>query len=220
MSTIYANKDVETLCRALVNQYNALHDGYTLSTTQGAAYFHRDISGIAAGDYRFPTSTNLQVSYANGTDLPSTLKLAAGHDGYAVSIDGYISIQGALHYHFLDDSAHLYRDLSDTSDAYKGVGLDGYVIDNTSATTQLSSLILLLNAAKVLFNAHLTAQTDATETTVATNIHVVNDTTNSVATANATDLPSSEALAIALKTAINAHIISGPSVGRIKFTSP
>lgn len=184
MSTIFSRNNSEAAFRALVQQYNALNQA-TLVTSQ----FHRDISGVAGGDFRFPTSTTLAVSAATAVDLPTTLALAK-------------NIQGVCHVHLPDDAAHL---LSDNT----YLSLDGYAIDNTSGASQLSSVILLLNAAKAIINVHYTAS----------GVHVNNDATNTISTAGATDLASSETLANAIKTKINAHILSGPSVGRIKLTA-
>jgi hypothetical protein len=184
MSTIYTRRDVESLTRAVVMQYNALHQATTATTVDG---YHRDISGIPAGDFRFPTSSNLQVTAANGTTLATTITLA-------------LNIQGVQHVEFLDEEAHLKVDATNTA-------LDGYSIDNTSAATQLSSVIIMLNVAKSTHNAHLTQS----------GVHRKNDTANAVATVDATDLTSAETLANAIKTAKNAHIISGPTVGRVRI---
>lgn len=184
MSTIFSQRTSEAAIRALVQQYNALHQATIATSTAG---FHRDISGIPAGDYRFPTSSNLQVTAATATNLATTLTMA-------------LNMQGVLKVHFADDVAHL---IADTVN----VALDGYSIDNTNATTQLSSVILMLNAAKVVFNAHLTQS----------GVHLNNDGTNTVATTNASDLATSITLVNAMKTKVNAHIVSGPTVGRIKL---
>jgi hypothetical protein len=184
MSTIFSQRTSEAIIRALVRQYNALHQATIATSTAG---FHRDISGVPAGDFRFPTSSNLQVSAANSTDLPTVLVLAK-------------NLQGVLQVHLADDEAHLIADAVN-------VGANALLIDNTSGATQLSSVIIMLNAIKVAFNAHLTQS----------GVHLNNDGTNSVATANATDLATSITLANAMKTKVNTHIVSGPAVGRIKL---
>lgn len=184
MSTIFSKKDVDAICRACVQQYNALHAATISASTDG---YHRDISGVASGDFSAPSSSNLQVSAATASNLATTTTLA-------------LNIQGVLHVHFADDSAHL---IADTVN----VALDGYAVDYTSGTTQLNSVVAMLNAAKVVFNAHLSQS----------GVHLKTDDANSVATSDATDLSSAQTLANAMKTKINAHIISGPSVGRIKL---
>lgn len=133
MSTIFPQITSEALIRALVQQYNALHQATITTSTAG---FHRDISGVPSGDFSSPSSSNLQVSAATASDLATVLTMA-------------LNIQGVLKVHFADNVSHLIADSVN-------VGLDGYSIDNTSGATKLSSVILMLNAAKVVSNAHLT----------------------------------------------------------------
>lgn len=184
MATIFSRKNVDAVCRACAQQYNALHEATISTSTDG---YHRDISGVVdTGDsFSNPISKSLQVTAASATTLPTVLLSA-------------LNIQAVLHMHFADAEAHLKADSVN-------VGLDGYAIDNTSATTQQSSANLMLNAAKVVLNAHLTQS----------GVHRKSDTANSVATTDASNLATSETLANALKSAINAHIVSGPTVGRV-----
>lgn len=184
MSTIFSRKNVDAALRAVVQQYNALHQA-TISTSVDG--YHRDISGVASGDFSAPGSSNLQVSAASATDLATSLTLV-------------LNIQGVLHDHFADDSAHLKADSVN-------VAFDGYAIDNTSGATQLSSAILMANAIKLNYNAHLTQS----------GVHLKSDTANNVSTSDATDQSSLDTLLNAMKTKVNAHIVSGPTVGRVKL---
>lgn len=80
--------------------------------------------------------------------------------------------------------------------------------DTTNRTTliaiadpiDLPSVITAINGVKVFFNAH---QTQAS-------VHINNDNSNNIATANATDLPSTQTLANAIKTALALHIAHAP----------
>ncbi len=184
MSTIFSSKNDDSAVRALVQQYNVLHDATISVTTDG---YHRDISGVPGGDFSFPTSSNLQVSAATASNLATTLTLAK-------------NVQGVMKVHFADDSAHL---IADTVN----VTFETLLIDNTSGATQLSSVILMLNREKLDFNAHLSQS----------GVHLKTDAHNTVSASDATDLGTSETLANALKTAVNSHILSGPTVGRIKL---
>jgi hypothetical protein len=67
--------------------------------------------------------------------------------------------------------------------------------------TNLATTQTLANGIKVFLNAHYTQA----------GVHVNNDGTNTIATANATDLASSIALLNACKTAIVAHVASSPA---------
>lgn len=186
MSTIFSRKDVDSLARALVQQYNALHQATVSASEDG---YHRDVSGVPAGDFSAPSSSVLAISAASASSL-------------ALSIVSALNCQGVLHVHFNDDSAHLKVDAASIAE-----GLDGYAIDNTSAETQLSSVCSMLTWAKAVFNEHLSSS----------GVHLKSDTQHVIGTTDATDLSSAEALADALKVAVNAHILSGPSVGRIKL---
>jgi|SRR5271169_2645898 len=184
MSTIFSRKNDTSAVSAVVQQYNALHEATISTTTDG---YHRDISGVPGGDFRNPTSVNLQVSATNASDLASSLVLV-------------LNEQGVLAQHFADDAAHL---MADTVN----VAFDGYAVDNTNGTTQLSSAIAMANAMKLDYNAHLTQS----------GVHRKSDTANNVSTSDATDLTSLETLLNAMKTKVNAHIVSGPTVGRVKL---
>lgn len=189
MATIYAQKDAESLNRALVKAFNDFHDATVVTYGDG---YHRDITSTVSGDWRFPGGTALTVSAANATDLVTSLTLAE-------------NIRGVLFYHMKDGSAH------NTKDGYNTAFHDGYVSDGYSSLKNLTDLQKFLNATKVNFNAHLTQ-------TVGGAVHRKNDTVNSVSTADATDQTSANNLANALKTAINAHMASGPSFGRIRLS--
>jgi hypothetical protein len=67
-------------------------------------------------------------------------------------------------------------------------------------SVDLPSVEIVLNAEKAALNAHFTQS----------GIHAHSDTTNTVSTAAATTLTTAEALANALTTAVNAHIVFSP----------
>lgn len=183
MSTIFSTKDVDSLARALVLQYNALHDATVSASTDG---YHRDISGVAGGTYEYPTSTPLQVTAATASSLSTTITLA-------------LNLKGVLSMHWLDDSAHLIADtVSDLTE---------FVIDNTSAGTQLSSVIEMLNAEKLYHNSHLEA----------VGVHLKDDVHNACSTTDASNLATAQTLANDMKALVNSHILNGPSCGRIKL---
>ena len=68
-----------------------------------------------------------------------------------------------------------------------------------------------VNAIKTYFNAHLTA----------TGVHITNDTTNTVGTANATTLNTCIALINALRNAVNNHVAhANPNYPQVRIIAP
>ena len=182
MSTIFSRKDVDSVARALVQQYNALHQATIATTVDG---YHRDISGVPSGDFSAPSSADLQVSADDATDLASSQALA-------------LNLKGVLSVHFADDQAHLIADTVNVT--FEG---DGYVADT------LAHAEVLANQMKADFNAHLTQS----------GVHLNNDMGNTVVSADATDQGSLDTLLNETKVNVNAHILSGPTVGRVKLIS-
>lgn len=113
---------------AVASAINALIDA-RLSTQ-----VHRDKTSIPAGDSLNPSSTVLQVTAANASDLATSITLAN-------------SIKGILGVHMADSSAHLEADLTN-------INFDGYAL-----ASDLATVIALANAMKVNHNAHC-ANTD------------------------------------------------------------
>ena len=175
---IQSRSDVSELVLALVYAHNAMQSELV---SDG---YHRDLTQNTNGpllDEANIKLTTVTVSLGNAVDLASTVALGN-------------QLLGVLNQHMFDDQAHLVRDLVNQPNQ------DGYltVQANLDADSGLSEIIVNLNALKVLFNAHLTAS----------GVHPNNDTVNSVATANATNLGTAQTLANALKTSVNAHMAS------------
>lgn len=108
---------------AIVAAINALIDA-NLSTQ-----VHRDKTSTPAGDSLNPSSSVLQVTAANATNLATSITLAN-------------EIKGILSVHMADSSAHLEADETN-------VNFDGYALASSEAT-----VIALANAMKVDHNAH------------------------------------------------------------------
>lgn len=194
---ISVRKEIDSVVWALVDAFNSLQDAGWV-----ADGYHRDLSQLTSGDPNDPASitlTTLSVDAAAATTLATTITLAN-------------NIHGVLHTHFLDAQAHLKADT--VNDGYQdgySVYVDGYST-SMAASVGAADLVAVcneLNVSKIAFNAHLTQS----------GVHVNNDTGNSVATTNATDLSSAEALANALAAAINLHI-SGPGSSKGSKNTP
>jgi hypothetical protein len=170
---ITVRSDVDELIKALVVALNALQD----NGTQADGY-HRDLSQITTGILPNVTLTTMAVTAAAATTLGTSITLAN-------------NIYGILMNSVADDQAHI------VSDGYATLSIDGY-----SPAVDLASVIVLLNACKLIHNAHLS------QAVAGVNVHVNNDSGNVIATAAATDQTSANTLANALKAAINLHILS------------
>lgn len=183
------NTDQE-LMLAIAKAHNALQDALSQSLSDG--YFHRDLTQTTSSPIFTVGSivvTPVVVSAANATSLPTSITLSN-------------QLFGILNQHMSDGEAHL------KSDGVNLQTLDGY---QTQLASNLSTVEVLLNALKVIYNKHLTQA----------GVHQNNDTTNTVSTANATDQTTANALANALKTALNAHMGSAPvGMPRINVVSP
>lgn len=147
---ISSRKNSEELIEALVYAVNKLQANVT---TPG---FHRDLTQITSSPLFNQSGivvTNVTVSAAAATDLPTTVALAN-------------NVLGVLNTHMLDDQAHLIKDTVNCP------SLDGYTF-----AVDLPTVEVLLNAVKALFNAHLT-QTGVHVTNDTTNAVVAANATN------------------------------------------
>lgn len=129
MATLFVRKNVDAVCRALVKQFNALHDlidGYAQ-----ASLYHRDVTGVDSGSWDSPASVSLQVTAADASGLASSLLLAN-------------NLLSVARIHFADDESHL---LADTTNAITLV--DGYA-------TTLELAQVAANHVRVKFLAHRT----------------------------------------------------------------
>jgi hypothetical protein len=167
---ISVRKNTEELVLALTYALNAMQ-----SQVESDGY-HRDLTQVTScpiSNVQGIVLTNVTVSAASATTLATTLTLAN-------------QVLAVLHMHMEDDQVHMHADL--VNDGY----LDGY-----SPAFDLTSVEGLLNAAQVVFSAHL-AQSG---------VHVHNDTTTYAGLSTpATSLASAENLANSLASAINTHM--------------
>jgi len=162
------------------------------------AFFHADITSVTTGDFISKASTPLQVTAAIAADLPTSIALSNQltgflrvHMGEGASTDPFAC------------GAHKIPDIANT------LTLPSVIVATGVAATDTASVIAALNLIKVSFNLHL-AQAG---------VHYNNDGTNTIAAANAVDLPSSITLANAAKASLNAHILSGPTTPQIKINN-
>lgn len=80
-------------------------------------------------------------------------------------------------------------------------------VANAVAAVDQGTANTLLNLLKATFNAHLT------QVISSVHVHFNDDSTNTVAAANASNASTSQTLANAIKASYNAHIISAPGGG-------
>lgn len=130
MATYFTQKNVDSVVRALVKAYNALHDSVQSATgASGNGAFHYDITSYPTGDYTNPSSSAVVTSKSTS------------EDGYNACANELLAV---LKVHFNDDYAHAVADTTNSLSAYA----DGYA---ESAAT----LYAVLNAMKTKYNAHL-----------------------------------------------------------------
>lgn len=185
MPTVFSKKDVDSICRALVKQYNRLHE----DTVASDGYVHRDqTSVISSNDFADPESVILAIDADDASDLASSLTLTN-------------ELRGKMKVHFRDGHAHR------TADLESEAALDGYI-----DAADLDDVQDQLNLMHHTFNTHLSRVTAE-----GFECHVIDDTANEVTDSPATDQSSSNTLANALKDALDAHVLDGPAVGRIKL---
>lgn len=128
MPTLKVTKDVDSVCRALVKQYNRLHE----DTVADDGYVHSDKSGVMTSvDYTDPESKLLQVEAADATDLATSVTLTN-------------ALRAVMMEHFDDDVAHRVADSTSVG------ALDGY-----ADAEDLDDVQDQLNVMQHTFNAHL-----------------------------------------------------------------
>lgn len=160
--SIRVRKNANPIEFAAAQAVNALIDAKL--TTE----VHRDKTSLPGTDIMLPTSSVLQVTAANASDLPTCITLAN-------------QMRSIMNVHFADSSAHL---VADTVSSLAPVASDLATVitlanslksvynvhgvsttyhlnaDTTIATTNASDLatsITLLNAEKTKFNSHINA---------------------------------------------------------------
>lgn len=146
----------------------AAHNALKLQIGAGAA-FHMD-------------ACELSVTAATATDLPSACLMLA-------------QIVGVLTFHFSDLLA------------IKVVDPTALPSPITATDYVLATAITAANLAKASYNTHR----------VSTTYHYNADSTNTLATADSTDLASLITLVNATKTAVNAHIASAPASASLRL---
>ncbi len=152
-------------------------------------YFHRDVT----------QTTNGPLLDVGGVVLTTVTVTAPAATNLATSLVLVNQLFGILTLHMQDGQVHLAQDVVNLS------VLDGY---QALAAVDLPSAIVLVNELKTIFNNHLTQS----------GIHQINDTVNTVNTANATNQTTVDNLANQLKTSLNAHMASCPTgAPRIRF---
>ena len=139
-----------------------------------------DLQKLLTGAY-YHGDAQAALAPATAVDLPTSIAAAN-------------AIQAYLNTHFASGVTSVtlmlvnYHLIADTADNL-----------TTATAVDLASTILSLNNAKAAFNLHIALTT----------CHAVADVTNGCATVNASDLPTSEALANALVAKITAHTGNG-----------
>lgn len=139
--------------------------------------------------------TSTQSGPYDNLKVSSLQVTAANGDGTFATLKALcanlISVYNA---HIADAVAHVAADSTNT-------------LASSTTPATLGAAQTLLTDMKAKFNAHLTQA----------GVHVTNDSTNTVSAANATDQTSSDTLANALKSSLNAHITSAPAGSAISF---
>lgn len=173
--------NVSELVLALVATANLNQDGYTDSLAKG--YFHRDL-----------TQTTSPSPILQGETITLTTVTVSAPTAVDLPSTLILTNQlfGVLNLHMADDQVHLIKD---------GYNLSALAAFQQFPAVDLPSAVTLLNELKVVFNHHLTQS----------GVHQNNDNTNTCNTANATNLATSETLANALATDLNAHMASAPT---------
>jgi uncharacterized protein YejL (UPF0352 family) len=175
--SIRARKVPDALMYALVAAHNLeVRERVSSATT----YPHADVTSVTGGNYTAPTTTPLLV-VGSAVDLPSTVAVAE-------------SARHVLAKHFAEAGTlnNLYGGPHKAADTVNAVLI---ALAAAPLSVDLPSVLVVLNAEKVACNAHV-SQAGA---------HFHNDGVNSVTAANASDLPSAEALATAIAAFALAH---------------
>lgn len=125
-----------------------------------------------------------------------TVHVAASATDLPTAIALLQECMGVYDFHFVDTLAH------QAADTHALAGDLRSVKDLTTAEAAANDL-------KAKFNLHIAS----------TAAHYNADSTNTIATANATDLASLEALVNAIESALNAHMASGPTTASKRLVS-
>ena len=172
------------------------HNKLCAQTALVSALFHADQTSTTTGDaFIAPAFAALQVTAAAASDLPTSLTLAANIIGFCKT-------------HFADgiSTDPYFCGAHKIPDAVNAALLPAAPID-------LPTLVAALNTLKSTINAHFIMVAPSA-------VHFTNDATNTIAAAGATVLADSITLANAIKTALNAHVLSAPTTPMIKIVSP
>jgi hypothetical protein len=156
------------------------------------ANFHADLTSLTTTDQftSFSQST-LQVTAANAAgDITTAITLLNQLIGVAK-----VMMADAVSTSLVAAGAHKVPDATNIA------LLPAQYVATGTLATDTAAVVAAANAWKTAYNAHC-AQAG---------VHYTNDATNTVATANAVDLPSATTLLNAEKTAVNAHISGAPA---------
>src|SRR5574343_805647 len=136
MSTLFFDRNNEAAYHAMVAAYNALH-----KATVATGSVHQDISGVPSGDYRVPSSSNLQVSAPNATDLASAVTLVN-------------ALRGAMGAHFGDTNAHAVAHNYTNGSSTIAFNVSG-VTSSVAPATNLATAYTLLTFLSGAYGAHI-----------------------------------------------------------------
>lgn len=174
----------------------------------GATFFHADIYSTYTGDWMAPVDTAVALSTTASVDIVTATALANAFRAILIGAGttGNPGAQPGTQGHMFDaistnTVACGSHKVPDTVNAATLQAVQSAPLVLTGVTgTDTAALVAFVNQLKASYNAHLTQA----------GVHFNNDGTNSIGTANATDLPSSITLINACAVKINAHIISAP----------
>lgn len=196
----------------------AIATNLTAQSTSGAAkgFFHTDSTSNAQTPdtgFNIPAVPSGEfVTQSASVDLLSAQQLAYALAGALVG--GGATADPPAHFYdapansIVKAGAHVAQDAVNTAligarDTFVAAGGVGGA-DQTATNT-------FVNAIKSYFNAHLTQS----------GVHVTNDTTNTIGTADATNLATCEALVNVMRTKVNAHVAhANPNYPQIRVIAP
>jgi hypothetical protein len=223
MATIYSPKDNDSMAYALVQAYNQFHDRFAFGSVGGtgatglspSGYFHRDISSTVAtgSDWQHPQGAPLLVAPFGATGatlLNQTL------------YNAILNVRGVLLTHFDDSSAHFVKDTTNAT------GLSAVTLP--ASATDYTGMIFMANKEQQFFNAHLTQSIASGCVNLGglnpynpygpvgpVQVHAINDTVNTLATATAVGTGTAFAVVGNLASGITAHMANGVPFGRVKL---
>ena len=211
MSSFISQKDVVSEAASFIAAFNQLHDAVIQQGASGVSNFsptgglyHRDVTSV-------PNGSNFQsvdAQYGVVPSVPMVVK-AMGATGLPASAAAAIDLQGKLLAHFNDDNSHIVPDLVNAA------GLSVVPVPSPSSVTGVSHL---LNSCQVFYNAHLTASSaSGVFGPGQVQCHVLNDVLNSTSIPTAVGTGTAFTLAGGLASGVSAHLLTGPSVGRLKL---